>query len=111
MTSDTIETAFIQQESEGTNLDAEHYRVVEAVLLRDTAEMRAVVAGRYVAVAQGDVARLEREQRRIGTKEQMDAIRRTGACPDARFWAIGSWLLVGIDGALWFVVGAHVFTV
>ena len=73
--------------------------------------MREVVARQYAAAAKGDIDNLEKDQRGIGTKEQMDAIRRTGACPDARYWSIGSWLLVAVDTALWFFVGARVFAV
>lgn len=100
-----------QRPMEYADLDEFHYRVVEAVLLRDTSDTREVAARQYAAAAQSDIDELVKEQRDIGTKEQVDAIRRTGACPDARYWLIGSWLLVAVDTALWFVVGARLLTV
>ena len=91
-------------------LDAESHRVVESVLYRDTEDARESVARRFTAKALTELKRLTQAQDKVGTLEQMNAIKRTGACTDARFWLIAAWCLVLIDAGFWFVATAQVFS-
>ena len=90
--------------------DADSHDVVASVLYRDTADAKEAVARQHLANARTELKELAREQTSVGTKEQMLAIRKTGACPDARFWFIASWVVVLIDVAFWYVASAQVFS-
>lgn len=95
--------------SEMEPLDAESYDVVASVLYRDTADAREAIARQHIADAVTEAQELRSEQKNIGTKEQMEAITRTGACQDARFWSIASWCLVLIDAVFWYIATAQLF--
>ena len=99
----------LTEEELASSLDAESYEAVQAVLYRDTADDREGLARAFTADAQTRVGRLEKAQGRVGKYEQMQAIRRTGACPDARFWVIAAWCLVLLDAVFWFVASAQAF--
>ena len=90
-----------------TDLDAENYDIVAAVTYRDTAAAKEFLAKQYIAAAQTDVENLTQDQARVGTEEQMVAIKMTGACPDAAFWWVASWLLVLVDILFWYLAGAR----
>jgi hypothetical protein len=92
-----------------SSLDAESHRIVRSVLYRDTADAREGVARAFVAEARTNHTRLKQSQRMVGTWEQMQAIERTGACPDARFWLLAAWCLVLIDAVFWFIASAQAF--
>jgi hypothetical protein len=99
----------LTEEELASSLDAESYEVVQAVLYRDTADDREGVARAFTAQARTEIERLKKTQGRIGKREQMQAIRRTGACPDARFWLIAAWSLVLLDAVFWFIASAQAF--
>ena len=92
-----------------SNLDAESHQVVRTVLYRDTEDAREDLARAFTAEARTDHRRLKHEQKGVGTWEQMQAIWRTGACPDARFWFIAAWCFVLIDAVFWFIATAQAF--
>lgn len=93
-----------------TQIDADNYDILASVLYRDTKDAREWVARQHISEAVSEVQHLSKEQSSIGTDEQMEAIRRTGACPDARFWWIASWFLVLVDVVCWYIAGAQLFT-
>jgi hypothetical protein len=91
------------------SLDAESHGIVNSVLLRDTADAQAGLARRLMAEAQSDLKRLKQAQDAVGTREQMQAIKRTGQCPDARFWQVAAWCFVLVDALFWFIATAQAF--
>jgi hypothetical protein len=90
-------------------LDAESHRIVRSVLCRDTTDDREGIARDFTADAWTDRKRLKHAQDRVGNWEQMQAIRRTGVCTDARFWMFAAWCLVLIDAVFWFIASAQAF--
>lgn len=93
----------------GAALDAQSHGIVASVLHRDTVDARESLARRFTAEAWTDHRWLKHAQERVGTFEQMQAIRRTGACHDARFWLITAWCFVLVDAVLWFIATAQAF--
>ncbi len=90
-----------------TQFDGDAFDIVASVLYRDTEDAREFVARGHIAAARTDVDNLKKEQSTIGAREQIEAIKRTGACPDARFWWIVSWVLVILDVFFWYIAGAQ----
>jgi hypothetical protein len=89
--------------------DAESHEVIASVLYRDTADAREHVAREYIAKTTTELKELAHELSLVGTEEEMKAILKTGACPDARFWFNASLVLVLIDVVFWYIATAQVF--
>lgn len=90
-------------------LDADHYGIVAVVLYRDTADDRALYARQLIADTVSDIQPLEDDLGHVGSREQVDAIWRTGACPDARYWWLAAWFLMLLDWLFWYIANAQIF--
>lgn len=89
-------------------LDEEHQQIADDVERHDTPEAKQDPARGWTARLTGAIHQLTAEQKDLGTKEHLDAIRKTGWCPWAAFFRFGSWAIAAVDAAIWWVFWSRV---
>lgn len=92
-------------------LDSYHNAIVERVLAKDTSESRRELARVFGSELTDEIVALEAEQRELGTREQMEALMKSGWVSWARFFLISAWLVAALDALLWFVGAARVLAI
>jgi len=88
-------------------LDSWHQLMLQRVLDKDTPGTRRALATQFTGELTDDINVLRAEQRDLGTRAQMDAIRRTGWAGWARFFILAAWVIVLIDSLIWLFGGAQ----
>ena len=99
-----------RQQAESDWLDSYHQAIVQRVQDKDTPETRQEFAAQFAGELTEDIEALTMELKDLGTRSQMDAIRRTGWAGWARFFILAAWVIVVIDALIWLFGGAQALT-
>ncbi len=90
-----------------SDLDEEGAAMIEAVEDRDLPDDQRNLARRFTGRLNNEIDHFEREQEALGGPHHTDGVRRSGWAPWARFFKVGSYVLMSADAGSWYVCGTR----